>query len=65
MKLQITSQHFDPEWEEYVNLEEDAVVYNKDKLKAIVTPRQSDSAPTTSASVTDEGGLTELEVRSC
>ena len=67
VKLQITFQHFDPEWEEYVDLEEDAVVHHKDKLKAIVTPRLSDSAPTTStsASVTDEGGLTELEVRNC
>ena len=67
VKLQITFQHFDPEWEEYVDLEEDAVVHHKDKLKAIVTPRLSDSAPTTSTSVsvTDEGGLTELEVRNC
>jgi len=55
VKLQITFQQFDPEWEEYVDLEEDAVVQHKDKLKAIVTPRLSDSAPTTSASasVTD------------
>jgi len=66
VKLQITFQQFDPEWEEYVDLEEDAVVQHKDKLKAIVTPRLSDSAPTTSASasVTDEGG-TEFEVTAC
>ena len=38
VKLQITFQHFDPEWEEYVDLEEDAVVHHKDKLKVIVTP---------------------------
>ena len=37
----------------------------KDKLKAIVTPQLSDSAPTTSASVTDEGGLKEWEVHNC
>ena len=61
--LQITFQRFDPEWDAYVDLEEDAVVQHKNRLKAIVTPRLSDSVPTTSASVADEGGLKELEVR--
>ena len=44
VKLQITFQHFDPVWEEYVDLEEDAVMHHKDKLKAIVLPKLSDSA---------------------
>ena len=54
---QITFQHFDPEWEEYVDLEDDAVVPNNAKLKAIVTtPRLSrlltiDGSPTTSRSI--------------
>ena len=54
---QITFQHFDPEWEEYVDLEDDAVVPNNMKLKAIVTtPRLSrlltiDGSPTTSRSI--------------
>ena len=56
VKLHITFQHFDPEWEEYVDLDEDAVVPHKKKLKAIVTRPPvkyllSDSAPTTSGSV--------------
>ena len=53
---QITFQHFDPEWEEYVDLEDDAVVPNNRKLKAIVTPHLSrlltiNGSPTTSRSI--------------
>ena len=57
VKLHITFQHFDPEWEEYVDLDEDTVVPHKKKLKAIVTRPPvsyhllSDRAPTTSGSV--------------
>ena len=57
VKPHITFQHFDPEWEEYVDLDEDAVVPHKKKLKAIVTRPPvsyhllSDSTPTTSGSV--------------
>ena len=50
VKLQITFQHFDRVWEEYVDLEEDAVMHHKDKLKAIVLLKLSDSAPTASTS---------------
>lgn len=69
VKLQITFQQFDPEWNEYVDLEDDAVVCNKDKLKVVVTPCLSDSLPpSTNASVVStedgclEGNGTELEV---
>ena len=57
VKPQLTFQHFDPGWEEYVDLDEDAVVPHMNKLRAIVTrpsvshPLLSDSAPTTSGSV--------------
>ena len=54
---QITFQQFDPKWEAYVDLEDDAVVLHNAKLKAIVTtPRLSklltiNGSPTTSGSV--------------
>ena len=47
VKLQITFQHYDADWEQYVDLEEDAVVCHKDKLKVIVIPRLSDSFAST------------------
>ena len=51
VKLQITFQQFEPEWSEYVDLEEDAVVGYKDKLEVIVIPRLSDSSTSTLSSV--------------
>ena len=37
--LTVTFQRFDPEWEEYIDLELDAEIKHKDKLKAVVTAR--------------------------
>ena len=34
----ITFQRYDAEWEEYIDLEEDTALNDKEKLKVIVTP---------------------------
>ena len=34
----VTFQRFDPKWNKMVDLDEEAVVNDKDKLKALVTP---------------------------
>ena len=39
VKLQVTFQAFDPEWDDFVDLVEDAVLQRKDKGKVVVTPR--------------------------
>ena len=44
VRLQITFQRYDPEWEEFVDLDEDGEVHHKDKLKAVVSPILSDSS---------------------
>lgn len=38
VKLKITFQRFNKEWEEDIDLEESDEIFDKDKLKAIVTP---------------------------
>ena len=38
VNLLITFQHFDGEWDEYVDLDEDCALAHKDKLKAVVSP---------------------------
>ena len=38
VNLVVTFQRFDPEWNETVDLDEAAVINNKDKLTALVTP---------------------------
>ena len=42
-------QKFDPEWEEYIDLDEGCHLVNKEKLKEVVTPRLV--TPTSSALV--------------
>ena len=39
VSILISFQKFDTEWQEYIELDEHAVVDNKDKLKVVVTPR--------------------------
>lgn len=34
--MTITFQIFDPEWDEYVDLEEDSIINHKDKLKVVI-----------------------------
>ena len=38
MNLDISFQRFDPDWDDYVDLDEDSVLQEKEKLKAVVTP---------------------------
>ena len=38
VKIQITFLQFDPEWDEYVDLDEDVVLPHKEKLKVVVSP---------------------------
>ena len=42
VKLQVTFQRFDSEWQEFIDLEEKDIVNNKDKLKAVVLPLLQD-----------------------
>ncbi len=44
VRLGITFQRFDREWEDYIDLDDDATVENKDKLKVIVSPSLSDTS---------------------
>ena len=44
MRLEITFQCHDPEWKEFIDLDEDGEVYHKDKLKAVVSPLLSDNS---------------------
>ena len=67
---QITLQRFDSEWNEYVDVEEEDVLQNKDKLKVLVSPCVLDTAPGSSvvsvASCEDQrlgaGEVTQVEV---
>ena len=36
--IDLTFQRYDPDWETYIDLDDDEVVENKEKLKVIVTP---------------------------
>ena len=38
VNLDISFQRFDPGWDDYVDLDEDSVLQEKEKLKAVVTP---------------------------
>ena len=38
VRLDITFQRFDPDWDCFVDLDEDAEIHHKDQLKAVVTP---------------------------
>ena len=67
---QITLQRFDPEWDEYVDVDEGEVLQNKDKLKVLVSPcvldAVSESAVVPVASCEDQrlgaGEVTHVEV---
>lgn len=67
---QITFQRFDPEWNEYVDIEEGDVLLNKDKLKVVVSPCLLDTVPKSSVAVLacdenqrlDAGEVAEVEV---
>ena len=63
-KLQVTFQAFDPEWDDFIDVEEGAVLKHKDKVKVVVTPRLSDSIASCSASIstsTDDEQVSGLE----
>ena len=66
---QITFQRFDPEWDEYVDVEEGDVLVNKDKLKVVVSPCQWDTVPSAVVAIASSenqrpsgGEVTEVEV---
>ena len=44
-RLDITFHRFNPDWNEFVELDEDARVENKERLKAIVTPILAQETP--------------------
>ena len=49
LKLTVTFQKFDHEWDEYIDINSDATINHKDKLKAIVsTPSSSARTPSSS-----------------
>ena len=45
VNLLITFQKFDRDWCEYLDLEENCCLSNKDKIKAVVTPILKDDTP--------------------
>lgn len=52
-------QRFDPDWESYIDLEEDSIVLNKEKLKLVVTPSLNDTINSTVSSLcTDNLSIT-------
>lgn len=50
IKMAVTFQRYDPEWDDFVDLDDCAVIENKDKLKVVVCPLLADvsSCSTTS-----------------
>lgn len=46
VKLDITFQRFESEWNEYIDLEETDKINDKDKLKVVVTPLLGGETPT-------------------
>ena len=50
VNLKVSFQRFSPEWDQYVDLEEEDKLRNKDKLKAIVIPSLRDAAPSVTSS---------------
>ena len=42
VSLEMIFQRFDSDWECYIDLEEDSVVFHKEKLKLVVTPSLND-----------------------
>ena len=56
VKLDITFQRFESEWNEYIDLEDTDEINDKDKLKVVVTPLLGGETPTRciSGSFTDK-----------
>ena len=50
VNIDVTFQKFDPDWNDYIDLESPLVLAHKDKLKAIVTPLLRDSTPSGNSS---------------
>ena len=57
VKLRVTFQRYDEMWGEYVDLDESDEIFDKDKLKVVVTPLLQ-SAASSVATVGSEGRLT-------
>ncbi len=51
--LTITFQHFEEDWNEFVDLDDDAIVQHKDKLKVIVSPSLTDHSRSSTEIVTE------------
>ena len=69
---QVTFQRFDPEWDEYIDLEADEGLQNRDKLKVVVTPCPSNVVPSSYLSLsprhdqsTSAEKATKVEVYAC
>ncbi len=45
-RLAVHFQRFDEEWQEYIDLDVDATIYDKDKLKVVVSPLLSEDSST-------------------
>ena len=52
VNLDISFQRYDPEWEEYVDLEPGSTICHKEKLKAVVTPILVSAAASTAGTGT-------------
>ena len=57
--IDVTFQRFDSEWEEYVDLDDDETVSNKEKLKVVVTSKLETPA------TTDDMVFTEQPAKKC
>ena len=57
VSLNIIFQRFDPEWESFIDLEEDSIVEHKEKLRLIVIPSLNDSITSATSSMTDHDDL--------
>ncbi len=49
VKLTIIFQRYDKEWEMFTDLEDDATIEHKDKLKVVVSPSLTDSQSVSAA----------------
>ncbi len=50
VNIDVTFQKFDPDWNDYIDLESPLLLAHKDKLKAIVTPLLRDNTPSGNSS---------------
>ena len=49
--MTVIFQRYDTDWNEYIDLDEEAVLNEKDKLKVIVTPTITTPSPSSAATV--------------